>query len=101
MNPPDLKHVPRAVRGYIRDLEERATQDIAQRDAQIGELNQRIGQLEEQIRLLQAERYAPKSEKSKDRVFDEAEQIARTEPSDEEDESVQPALPETGLPPPG
>ncbi|MEX3968948.1 IS66 family transposase, partial [Paraburkholderia sp. EG286B] len=101
MNPPDLKHVPKAVRGYIRDLEERATKGIAQRDAQIGELNQRIGQLEEQIRLLQAERYAPKSEKSKDRVFDEAEQIARTEPSDEDDESVQPALPETGLPPPG
>lgn len=99
MTSPDLKHVPKAVRGYIRDLEERATQDIAQRDAQIGELNQRIEQLEEQIRLLQAERYAPKSEKRKDRVFDEAEQIARTEPSDEEDEGVQPALPETGLPP--
>jgi len=97
MTSPDLKHVPRAVRGYIRDLEERATQDIAQRDAQIGELNQRIEQLEEQIRLLQAERYAPKSEKRKDRVFDEAEQIARTEPSDEEDEGVLPALPETGL----
>jgi transposase len=99
MNSSDLKHVPRAVRGYIRDLEARATQDIAQRDAQIDELNQRIGQLEEQLRLLQAERYAPKSEKRKDRVFDEAEQIARTEPCDEEDGGVQPALPETGLPP--
>jgi transposase len=96
MNSSDLKHVPRAVRGYIRDLEARATQDIAQRDAQIDELNQRIGQLEEQLRLLQAERYAPKSEKRKDRVFDEAEQIARTEPCDEEDRGVQP---ETGLPP--
>ncbi|MEX3967359.1 transposase, partial [Paraburkholderia sp. EG286B] len=31
MNPPDLKHVPKAVRGYIRDLEERATKGIAQR----------------------------------------------------------------------
>jgi transposase len=46
MTSPDFKHVPRAVRGYIRDLEERATQDIAQRDAQIGELNQRIEQLD-------------------------------------------------------
>ncbi|HXJ92034.1 MAG TPA: IS66 family transposase, partial [Terriglobia bacterium] len=81
MNPPDLKHIPRVVKGYIRDLEERATQDIAQRDAQIEELNRRIGQLEEQIRLLQAERFAPKSEKRKDRMFDEAEQIAQTEPS--------------------
>ncbi|HHT8904676.1 TPA: IS66 family transposase, partial [Burkholderia cenocepacia] len=98
MNPPDLKHIPRVVKGYIRDLEERATQDIAQRDAQIEELNRRIEQLEEQIRLLQAERFAPKSEKRKDRVFDEAEQIAQTEPSDEEDEGAQPALPDTGLP---
>jgi transposase len=98
MNPPDLKHMPRVVKGYIRDLEERATQDIAQRDAQIEELNRRIEQLEEQIRLLQAERFAPKSEKRKDRMFDEAEQIAQTEPSDEEDEGAQPALPDTGLP---
>ncbi len=42
-----------------------------------------------------------KSEKRKDRVFDEAEQIARSEPCDEEDEGIQPALPDTGLPPAG
>jgi transposase len=59
------------------------------------------GLREEQIRLLQAERYAPKSERRKDRVFDEAGQIARTEPCDEDDEGIQPALPDTGLPPAG
>ena len=95
MNPPDLKRIPKAVSGYIHHLEGRVADDTQR----IGELSQRIEQLEEQIRLLQAERYAPKSEKRKDRVFDEAEQIARTEPSDEEDEGIQPALPETGLPP--
>jgi transposase len=96
MKAPDLLQIPKAVQGYIHDLEERAA-DGAKR---IGELNQRIEQLEEQIRLLQAERYAPKSEKRKDRVFDEAEQIAQTEPCDEDDEGAQPSLPDTGLPQP-
>jgi transposase len=96
-NAPDLKRVPRAVQGYIHALEARVAGDAKH----IDELNQRVGQLEEQIRLLTAERYAPKSEKRKDRVFDEAEQIARSEPCDEEDEGIQPALPDTGLPPAG
>jgi transposase len=94
MNAPHLLQIPKAVQGYIHDLEERAA-DGAKR---IGELNQRIEELEEQIRLLRAERYAPKSEKRKDRVFDEAEQIAQTEPCDEDDEGAQPSLPDTGLP---
>jgi transposase len=94
MKAPDLLQIPKAVQGYIHDLEARAA-DGAKR---IGELNQRIEQLEEQIRLLQAERYAPKSEKRKDRVFDEAELIAQTEPCDEDDEGAQPSLPDTGLP---
>lgn len=98
MNPPDLQRVPRAVQTYIHALEERATQGIAQRDAQIEELNRRIEQLEEQIRLLQAERYAPKSEKRNDRVFNEAERDAQAEPADDEDEGAQPELPDTGLP---
>ncbi|MFM0257255.1 hypothetical protein [Paraburkholderia sediminicola] len=42
--------------GYIPDLEEGAA-DGAKR---IEELDARIGRLEEQIRVLQAERYAPK-----------------------------------------
>lgn len=94
-NAPDLKHVPTDVQGYIQALEARVADDAKH----IGELSQRVEQLEEQVRLLQAERYAPKSEKRKDRVFDEAEQIARTEPCDENDEGVQSALPDTGLPP--
>lgn len=96
-NAPDLKHVPTDVQGYIQALEARVADDAKH----IDELNQRVEQLEEQVRLLQAERYAPKSEKRKDRVFDEAEQIARTEPCDEDDEGAQPALPVTGLPPAG
>jgi transposase len=102
MKAPDLLSIPKAVKGYIQDLEARAddgAKRIAERDAQIDELNQRIERLEEQIRLLQAERYAPKSEKRKDRVFDEAEQIAQSEPSDEDDdEDAVSALPDTGLP---
>ena len=92
---PDLLRIPTAVQGYIHDLEERAA-DGAKR---IEELNERIGQLEEQIRLLQAERYAPKSEKRRDRIFDEAEQIAQAEPTDEDEGQAQPSLPDTGLPP--
>jgi transposase len=43
------------------------------------QLAQRIEQLEELFRLAQLKRFAPSSEKLKDRVFDEAEQIAATE----------------------
>ncbi|VVD30245.1 IS66 family transposase [Paraburkholderia dioscoreae] len=89
-NAPDLKRVPHAVQGYIHDLEERVAGDTKR----IGELSQRIEQLEEQVRLLQSERYAPKSEKRQDRMFDEAEQLA-SEPSDED---AGPGLPDTGLP---
>ncbi|MGF6537379.1 IS66 family transposase [Paraburkholderia youngii] len=92
-NAPDLRRVPRAVRGYIHNLEERVAGDTKR----IGELSQRIEQLEEQVRLLQSERYAPKSEKRQDRVFDEAEQLA-SEPGDEDDADAGPALPDTGLP---
>jgi len=103
-NPPDLKRVPKAVQGYIHALEARVADDaqhIDKLDQHIGKLGLRIEQLEEQVRLLEAERFAPKSEKRKDRVFDEAEQLARSEPCDEDDEGVQPALPDTGLPPAG
>lgn len=91
--------LPPAARAYIRDLEARAATDaqrIAERDAQIEDLIKRVEMLEEQYRLALAQRYAPKSEKRRDRVFDEAEQIAETEPTDEDDD--QPELPDTGLP---
>ncbi|MGF6439434.1 cell division protein FtsL [Paraburkholderia youngii] len=42
-NAPDLKRVPHAVQGYIHDLEERVAGDTKR----IGELSQRIEQLEE------------------------------------------------------
>jgi transposase len=45
-------------------------------------LGERITQLEEQFRLAQSKRFAPSSEKLKDRVFDEAEQIAGSESDD-------------------
>ena len=99
MTAPNLFRLPPAAKAYIRDLEARASADaqgIAERDAQIAELIRRVEMLEEQYRLALAQRFAPKSEKRKDRVFDEAEQIAETEPADEDDDL--PVLPETGLP---
>lgn len=91
--------LPPAARAYVNELEARASADaqsIAERDAQIAELIRRVELLEEQYRLALAQRFAPKSEKRRDRVFDEAEQIAETEPADEDDDL--PGLPETGLP---
>jgi transposase len=57
-------------------------------------------QLEEQFRLAQSKRFAPISEKLRDRVFDEAEQIAATEPGDDDHDDAEDtfALPDTGLP---
>jgi transposase len=91
--------LPPAAKTYIRDLEARASTDaqrIAERDAQIAELTKRVEMLEEQYRLALAQRFAPKSEKRRDRVFNEAEQIAATDPADEGNDL--PELPDTGLP---
>ncbi|EIF32079.1 transposase [Burkholderia sp. Ch1-1] len=100
MSPPDLPRLPRTAKAYIHDLEERVAADaqlIAERDARIDELTRRPDALEEQYRLALARQYAPKSEKRKDRVFNEAEQAAQAEP-DEEDDGEVPGLPDTGLP---
>ena len=81
MNSPDL---PRTAKSYIHELEARVAADaqlIAERDAKIDELTRRLDALEEQYRLALARQYAPKSEKRKDRVFNEAEQAE----ADEED----------------
>jgi hypothetical protein len=85
---PDCRRPPQA---YIRELETRNRQ-----------LGERITQLEEQFRLAQSRRFAPSSEKLKDRVFDEAEQIAGTEPDDMDAGATDEAfvLPDTGLPDP-
>ncbi|WP_207005754.1 IS66 family transposase, partial [Trinickia mobilis] len=91
--------LPPAARAYLHELEARAASDaqrIAERDAQIAELTRRVEMLEEQYRLALAQRFAPRSEKRRDRVFNEAEQIAATEPAEEDDDL--PELPDTGLP---
>lgn len=96
MNEHDLMQLPPAVQAYIRELQARAA-DATQ---QIATLTERIALLEEQFRLAQIKRFAPKSEKQADRVFDEAEHIAATEAADEQAEAPF-SLPETGLPPVG
>jgi transposase len=61
---------------------------ILELQSQNQQLAQRIGQLEELFRLAQFKRFAPSSEKLKDRVFDEAEQIAATEPGDDDSDDA-------------
>lgn len=95
MNEHDLSQLPPAAQAYIRELEARAAANAQH----IAELNERIKLLEEQFRLAQSKRFAPSSEKLKDRVFDEAEQMATAEPADE-DENDALAPPDTGLPEP-
>src|SRR5260370_38532971 len=82
----DLKHLsPDALIARILELQSNNQQ-----------LAQRIGQLVELFRLAQLKRFAPSSEKLKDRLFDEAEQIAATDLGvDDSDEAF--ALPDTGL----
>lgn len=89
----DLSRLPRAAKAYIHELET----GLAERDARIEELTKRLDALEEQYRLALARQYAPRSEKRRDRVFNEAEQAANAEPVDEDDGDV-PSLPDTGLP---
>ncbi|MFJ1261010.1 transposase, partial [Cupriavidus sp. CuC1] len=98
MNEHDLSQLPPAAQAYIRELEARAAADAQH----IAELNDRIKLLEEQFRLSQSKRFAPSSEKLKDRVFDEAEQMASAEPADDDEEEEDDALapPDTGLPVP-
>src|SRR5260364_178196 len=61
----------------------------------IAELSERVRYLEEQFRLAQLKRYAPRSEKSRERVFNEAEHEAKADPGT--DERTVPLL-DTGLP---
>jgi hypothetical protein len=87
MNEDDFSRLPPAAQAYIRELESRNRQ-----------LGERIAQLEEQFRLAQSQRFAPSSEKLRDRVFDEAEQIAATEAHDDDVAADTFTLPDTGLP---
>ncbi|MBB5404383.1 hypothetical protein HDG41_006479 [Paraburkholderia sp. JPY162] len=58
------------------------------------DLAPRIQTLDEQLGLAQSQRFAPRSEKLTDRVFNEAEQMAQA--YDDADDAF--ALPDTGLP---
>jgi transposase len=68
--------------------------EIAALKVENEKLAQRVVHLEEQLRLERLHRYAPRSEKLKERVFNEAEQAADDEPDD--GEVV--AIADTGLP---
>ncbi|MGF6482673.1 hypothetical protein QFZ91_004900 [Paraburkholderia sp. JPY419] len=83
MDTHDFSGLPPAAQAYIRELEQ-GTADLAQR----------IQTLEERLRLAQSQRFAPRSVKLKDRVFNEAEQMAQA--YDNADDAF--ALPDTGLP---
>jgi transposase len=87
MNEDDFSRLPPAAQAYIRELESRNRQ-----------LGERIAQLEEQFRLAQSQRFAPTSERLRERVFDEAEQIAATEAHDADVAADTFTLPDTGLP---
>jgi transposase len=89
MDEDDFSRLPPAAQAYIRELETRNRQ-----------LGERVTQLEEQFRLALSRRFAPSSEKLKDRVFDEAEQLASAEADDVDNDGIDDAfvLPDTGLP---
>ncbi len=87
--------LPPAAQAYIRELEAQAATNAQH----IAELTERIKDLEEQFRLAQSKRFAPSSEKLKDRAFDEAEQMATTALADDDEDGAL-APPDTGLPEP-
>ena len=70
---------------------------IAALQAENRELTARVVKLEEELALARLHRFAPRSEKHIDRLFNEAEQVADEDDADSEDSDVV-ALPDTGLP---
>ena len=70
--------------------------EIAALKAENEKLAQRVLHLEGQLRLERLHRYAPKSEKLKERIFNEAEQAAAESRDDDDVEAV--AVPDTRLP---
>jgi transposase len=74
---------------------------IAALQAQNRQLAERIFKLEEELALARLHRFAPRSEKRMDRLFNEADQAADEERADDEDGSEDgdvAVLPDTGLP---
>ncbi|MND80700.1 Transposase IS66 family protein [compost metagenome] len=72
--------------------------EIAALKAEKEALSARVVKLEEELALARSHRFAPRSEKHVDRLFNEAEQIAGEDDGDSEDDDVI-NLPDTGLPP--
>lgn len=72
--------------------------EIAALKAENDKLALVIVALEEQLRLERARRYAPRSEKMKDRIFNEAEQAAAEEAALDDDDAEPSAVPDTGMP---
>lgn len=73
---------------------------IAALTAEKEALSQRVVKLEEELALARLHRFAPRSEKRADRVFNEAEQVGvEAKAGGDEDKAVD--LPDTGLPPAG
>ncbi|GAA0005275.1 IS66 family transposase [Bradyrhizobium diazoefficiens] len=70
---------------------------IAALRAENRQLAERVVKLEEELALARLHRFAPKSEKHIDRLFNEAEQAADKDDADSEDGDVV-VLPDTGLP---
>ncbi|MER8760263.1 hypothetical protein NKH69_32415 [Mesorhizobium sp. M0976] len=70
---------------------------IAALQAQNRQLTERVVKLEEELALARLHRFAPRSEKHVDRIFNEAEQATDENQVDSEDNVVV-ALPDTGLP---
>ena len=60
------------------------------------QLTERVFKLEEELALARLHRFAPRSEKHVDRIFNEAEQVADEDEADSEDSDVV-DLPDTGL----
>jgi transposase len=71
--------------------------EIAALKAEKEALSARVAKLEEELVLARLHRFAPKSEKHVDRLFDEAEQVADEDDASGEDGEVV-HLPDTGLP---
>ena len=71
---------------------------IAALQAENRQLTERVFKLEEELALARLHRFAPRSEKHVDRIFNEAEQVADEDEADSAEGDVI-GLPETGLPP--
>jgi transposase len=71
--------------------------EIAALKAEKEALSQRVVKLEEELALARLHRFAPRSEKHVDRIFNEAEESADEDDPDDGDKVVA-DLPETGLP---